>query len=58
MKTTELNTADLEAVLGGDLAYDAGRLIRFVVLSGGGFFAGNALADWAATQAINNTKAQ
>ncbi len=57
MKTTELDAIELEAVSGGDLAYDVGRLVRFVYLSGGGIFAGNALADWAATQAINNAKA-
>jgi len=57
MKTTELDTTELEAVLGGDLAYDVGRLVRFAFLSGGGMFAGQALTDWAGTTAMNDVLA-
>jgi hypothetical protein len=57
MKTTELNATEMETVRGGDFAYDAGRLLRFVYLSGGGFFAGMAAVDWVATSAINDAKA-
>lgn len=57
MKTTELNAAEMETILGGDFAYDAGRLLRFIYLSGGGFYAGVAVADWMGTSAINDAKA-
>jgi hypothetical protein len=58
MKTTEMNATEMETVLGGDFAYDVGRLARFVYLSGGGFFAGVAVADWMGTSAINEAKAK
>jgi hypothetical protein len=58
MKTTELNTAELESVLGGDFAYDVGRLLRFVYFSGGGIYAGYALGDWAAMTAMNDAQAE
>lgn len=58
MKTIELNPAELEDVHGGDFAYDVGRVARFVYFSGGGFFAGYALGDWAGMTAANQAKAQ
>ena len=57
MKTTELNSKELEVVLGGDFAYDVGRLVRFVYFSGGGIYAGYAVGDWAATNALNDAQA-
>lgn len=58
MKTIELNTPELEKVNGGDFAYDVGRVVRFIYLSGGGIYAGYALGDWAGTTAMNEVKAQ
>lgn len=57
MKTTVLNSIELEAVLGGDFAYDVGRLVRFFYLSGGGWYVGSALGDWAATTVMNEAQA-
>lgn len=58
MKTIELSTPELENVLGGDFAYDVGRVVRFVYFSGGGFFAGYALGDWAGVTAMNEAIAE
>jgi hypothetical protein len=57
MNQNELSDGELEAIAGGsalEFAYDLGRVIRFVGLSGGGIFAGTAVADWVATNAINS----
>jgi hypothetical protein len=58
MKTTKLNNDELESIVGGDFAYDVGRAIRFVIVGGGGFFPDFAIADYAATQAINQARAE
>lgn len=58
MNTLELDPRELAAVSGGDLAYDLGRVIRFVGLSGGGIFAGTAVADWVGTSLANDAKAK
>ncbi len=57
MKMITLVETDLNEIVGGDFAYDVGRVVRFALISGGGFFTGSALADWAGTQAINDAKA-
>ncbi|HVT73905.1 MAG TPA: hypothetical protein VHD61_12270 [Lacunisphaera sp.] len=48
----ELTADELPAIEGGNFAYDVGRVVRFIVLAGGGEFAGQAVADWVATDAM------
>ena len=63
MKTTEgfsaINAEQLREVNGGGFAYDIGRIIRFIGLSGGsGMYATHAIMDWiindAANKAVNS----
>jgi len=50
----ELTGDEMMRIEGGDFAYDMGRAIRFLGLSGGGMFAGTAVADWVGTSAMND----
>lgn len=63
MKTTEafstINAEHLREINGGGFAYDIGRIIRFIGLSGGsGMYTYNAVIDWiindAANKAVNS----
>lgn len=49
----ELSDAEVHAIEGGSLAYQVGRVIRFIGISGGGSNVGAAMADWYATSVIN-----
>lgn len=49
---TALTADELLGIEGGNFAYDAGRVIRFIVISGGGEIAGQAIADWISTAAM------
>lgn len=51
----ELTADELLGVEGGSFAYDVGRVVRFIVLAGGGEFAGQAVADWVGTDAMMQT---
>jgi hypothetical protein len=55
MKMITLEEPVLETVVGGDFAYDAGRVVRLLFLSAGN--PGYALIDWTGTQALNDAKA-
>lgn len=55
MNTTfqELSDSELRETAGGSFAYDLGRVIRFLGISGGGMNVGAAMADWYATSVLN-----
>lgn len=57
MKTTtdltDIREEDLLALSGGGFAYDLARVIRYIVISGGGANSFNAILDWVATDAAN-----
>ena len=50
-----MNADQLREANGGGFAYDFGRVLRFIVLSGGGssLFLPNAVADWTINEAVN-----
>jgi len=59
MKTTEafstINAEHLREINGGGFAYDIGRIIRFIGLSGGsGMYAHHAVIDWIINDAAND----
>jgi hypothetical protein len=52
-----LKGEQLSSINGGGFAYDVGRVIRFLVMSGGGqnpFLLANATADWIINDAVND----
>ena len=62
MKNTEffstMGAEQLHEVNGGGFAYDVGRVLRFIALSGGGLnpiALTNAITDWHINAIINNT---
>jgi len=59
MKTTEafcaINAEHLREINGGGFAFDLGRIIRFIGISGaGGTNVTKAIIDWIVTDAIND----
>ena len=51
-----LDETDLEEINGGGFAYDVGRVLRFLVISGGGlnpFGIAEATGDWIINDAAN-----
>ena len=57
-KFTHMTSEQLREVNGGGLAYDIGRVIRFIGLWGGGINAGatRAVADWQVNAIINEAE--
>jgi hypothetical protein len=53
---TELSTDQAREINGGGFAYDLGRAIRFLGLSGAGITVHNALVDWWINDAANTAE--
>jgi len=62
MNSTNLSEQELEGILGGgdaaSFVYDLGRVIRFIGISGGGMYAGQAVVDWMGTSLANQASAK